>query len=344
MRSRRAFGRRNPPAPAPASGDGAGAQESRSAPPTPATSQSPPPPTASPEPEPTPTPPPEPTAPSEPPPPPPEPAGNHEEPRFRGPLESAFRHKALTVVPILAALGLALAIGLIREPNYEAEAKISVGRVDAPVYTLDEVLIANATLARGYARLTDAQAVIRQASRAAGMSEDEARDKLSGSPLPGSSLITVEAEGDSERQAITLANAAAAGLIAYVERLNLGQQRNSLLARFRRAAKQYDIAQRRLQRVRRNRNASEQARAQARLEFFTQEARAEAARVQYRNSQGGLPPEGLLQLALPAADAESDRASVLQRLLLIGLGAGIVIGLGLALLRENRDLLSRPVA
>ena len=264
-------------------------------------------------------------------------------PQFRGPLESAFRHRALTLVPVLVLVALGAAIGLLREPNYEAEARISVGRVDAPVYTLDELLIANVTLSRNYARLVSAEPVIEPAAGSVGIDVDDARDNVSGSPLPGSSLISVEAEGDSEAEAVALANATARALIAYVEKLNVNQASSSLLNRFRDAARQFDAARRRLQRLQRQ-GAGAAAIDRARLDFFTQQARTEAIRTQYRNNEGGLPPEGLLQLALPAADADSDRWTVLQQLMLIGLGAGLVLGLGLALVRENRALLSRTRA
>ena len=263
--------------------------------------------------------------------------------QFRGPLESAFRHRWLAIAPILVLVALGTVIGLVRQPDYDAEARISVGRVDAPVYTLDEVLIANATLARNYARLVGAEPVVDPAAQAVSIDADDARDRVNGSPLPGSSLISVEATGDSEDEAVALANATAAALIKYVEQLQRQQESGSLLNSFREAARRFDAARRRLQRLQRQ-GASTAAIDRARVEFFTQQARTEAVRLQYRNNEGGIPPEGLLQLALPAADADSDRWSVLQQLMLIGLGAGLVVGLGLALLRENRALLSRTGA
>jgi hypothetical protein len=46
-----------------------------------------------------------------------------------------------------------------------------------------------------------------------------------------------------------------------------------------------------------------------------------------------------LRLIAPAATASSDRRQVLEQLILLGLAAGIVIGLGIALLRANRGRL-----
>jgi hypothetical protein len=265
------------------------------------------------------------------------------QPQFRGPLEAAYRHRGLVIVPIVVLVAAAAVIGLLRNPTYEAESRISVGRVDAPVYTLDEVLIANTTLARNYARLAEAAPVARPAAREVGLTQDEAVDRVLASQVPGTSLIGIEAEGESEDEAIALANATAERLIAYVEELNLAQEGTNLLNRFRNAARDYGAAQERLQRLQR-RKASRTAIRRAQLNFFTEQARTEAARIQYRNNEGGLPAQGLLQLALPAAQADSDRASVMQLLLLFGFGGGLVIGLGLALVRANRGLLSRRSA
>jgi hypothetical protein len=263
---------------------------------------------------------------------------------FRGPLESAMRHRGLTLAPVFLFVLAGVAIGLLRDPVYDSEARVSVGRVDAPVYTLDDMLIANATLARNYARVLVAEPVVAPAARRVGISREEALDRLSGSPVPGSSLISVIAEGGSDDEAVALANAGARRLIVYVEELNRRQATNNLLSRFRSAAARYDRAQERLRRLRRDPRASRRELAAARLDFFTEQARTEGTRTQYRNNEGGLPSKGLLQLAVPAVDADSDRWSVLQRLALIGLGAGLVAGLGLALLRENRRLIARAEA
>lgn len=247
-------------------------------------------------------------------------------------------------MPVLVLVALAAVIGLMRDPTYESEARVSVGRVDAPVYTLDDVLIANTTLARTYGRVLNAEPVMQAAAADVGISTAEARESLSGSPIPGSSLIEVAAERKSKGEAIALANAGAAQLIRYIEDLNRRQESTSLLNRFRRAGADLDRARVRLQRLQRNRDVSAAAVARARVNLYTAEARAEATRINYRaNEAGGLSTKGLLQLAVPAVTADSDRSSVLQRLILIGLGAGLLLGFVLALLRENRALLARSL-
>jgi len=55
-------------------------------------------------------------------------------------------------------------------------------------------------------------------------------------------------------------------------------------------------------------------------------------------------PENLLQLVVPASTADSDKSSVLQQSLLIGLVAGLVLGFALALLRANWYLVRGALA
>ena len=71
---------------------------------------------------------------------------------FVGPLESVFRYPLFAIVPVVALVLAGLAVGLLRSPVYTAEARISVGRVDVPAYTLQGVTVGNSTLAASYAR------------------------------------------------------------------------------------------------------------------------------------------------------------------------------------------------
>lgn len=262
-------------------------------------------------------------------------------PAWHGPLESVLRHPALVVLPAIALVLLALAIGLLRSPVYTSEARINVGRVDVPAYTLQGVTVGNVTLASSYARAIAAPAVIRGAARDAKIPVEEARDNLEASPVPSSTLIRVEAEGDSRREAQRLANAAAARLIDYVTELNVRQQEARSLGRFRNAAERVGRARQRLVRVQRRRGVNSRAADRARLDLQT--AQLAARSVGNRVFQASIvpPPENLLQLVVPAATADSDKGSVLRELLLIGLVAGLVVGIALALLRTNWHVLRR---
>ena len=257
---------------------------------------------------------------------------------FVGPLESVFRFPLLAIVPVVALVLAGLAVGLLRSPVYTAEARISVGRVDVPAYTLQGVTVGNTTLAASYARALGAPNVVDRAARAAGISPDEARENLAASQIPNSTLIRIEAEGDSAGEAERLANAAAAQLIQYVTRLNVRQQDDTQLARFRRAQAQAERARTRLVRIARERPNSAAAE-DARLDFRTAALHARTVAARVVQATAAPSAENLLQLVVPAANAESDKGDVLQESLLIGLAAGIVLGFALAMLRANSTLI-----
>jgi len=260
---------------------------------------------------------------------------------WHGPLESILRHPLMVALPALALVALALVIGLLRSPVYTAEARINVGRVDVPAYTLQGVTVGNVTLAGSYARAVAAPAVIRGAAREAGLSQQEVREQLKASPIPGSTLIRVEAEGDSEGEARQLANAAAERLINYVTELNVRQQEARSLGRFRRAAEGVERARARLGRAQRRSGPNSRAVEEARLDLSTAQLAARSIGNRVFQASVVPPPENLLQLVVPAATADSDRGSVLQELLLIGLVAGLVVGMALALARTNWHVLRR---
>lgn len=274
-----------------------------------------------------------------PPTPPPEPS----EPPFVGPLESVFRHPLFAIVPVVALVLVGLAVGVLRSPVYKAEARISVGRVDVPAYTLQGVTIGNSTLAASYARALAAPNVVERAARAAGVSADEARESLAGSQIPNSTLIRIEAEGDSSEEAQRLANAGASELIRYVTTLNIRQQDDKALARFRRAQGRAERARTKLLRIQSERPNSSAAQ-KARLDFRTAELNARSVGARVLQATEAPAPDGLLQLVVPAATADSDKGSTLRESLLIGLVAGIVLGFALALLRANWDLVRRALA
>jgi hypothetical protein len=267
---------------------------------------------------------------------------------FRGPLESALRHPILVLLPLLLAVGAAVAVGLQRDPVYTAEARINVGRVDVPAYTLQGVTIGNSTLAASYARAIVAPDVITAAARKAQIPLQAAATGLSASPIPKSTLIGVDADTSTEGASVALANAGAAELIDYVTKLNLSQQSDLSLKRFRAASAR---AQRALIRVQSltaqgavQRKALRQRLVKARTRLATAQVATGAIQAEMVRNAQAPDSKGLLQLIVPATRATSDRDDVLGEITIIGAVSGLVIGLALALLRANWGYLRRSRA
>lgn len=263
------------------------------------------------------------------------------EPVFRGPLEAALRHPILALLPVVALVAAGAAVGLLRAPTYSAKARINVGRVDVPAYTLQNVIAGNATLAGSYARAATAPAVVAPAARAAHMSPDMALSNLSATQVPGTTLITVNADGSSAAQAVALANAGGRGLIDYITALTRQQEGGGALARFRAAQLRTDRARIRYAKIAHREPSHSAALQQARLDVLTAQLRSQSLSTKYVAGEAGPDPQNLMQLVGPATAASSDRTSMLERLILVGLAVGIILGLALALVRANRSLLTR---
>jgi capsular polysaccharide biosynthesis protein len=261
------------------------------------------------------------------------------EPGVVGPLEAMLRHKALTVLPAIVLIAAALGMAFARAPKYTAESRLNVGRVNVPAYTLEGVVIGNQTLAVSYARAIVAPDVIRPASRQAGISPATARSRLSATPVPQSTLIRIDAKGPSSSGAIALANSASSALIGYVTKLNRDSEPVAILSQYQAAQRALVRAQRRLAAAGNSGSARVQ---QAQLDLQTAQLKASSLDAAYRGSLANQPAPNLVQPLSPATTATSDFDSILQELLLIAAVAGIVLGIALALLRANRDLLRRP--
>lgn len=260
-------------------------------------------------------------------------------PAFVGPLESGLRYPVTALIPVILLVAAAVAVGLLREPEYTAQARVSVGRVDVPAYTLQGVVVGNSTLAAGYARAVSAQPVVAAASRETRLTEPAARARLSASPVPGSTLIRVDAEGDSEEAAIQLANAGAKGLIAYIEEIEQAQQQTGLLAEYRQSRAIVDEARKRFARLQEADDEDTERVRQARVELELARLKTSGLKNRVRfDTAGESGLNNVLQLLAPAVEADSDRSSILQRLILIAVAAGAVLGAGLSLVRANRGL------
>jgi uncharacterized protein involved in exopolysaccharide biosynthesis len=261
-----------------------------------------------------------------------------EEPRpvpVVGPLEAVVRHPLLFILPVLVLLAGATAIALTRQPEYKAQARLNVGRANVPPYTVQGVVFGNQSLAVSYSRAIASPTVVQSAARRADVSFSEANNALSATAVPGSTVIRIDAEGSSRRQAIALANGASVGLRFYVVTLNRNPQTTQILREYRRAQRQLDRAEARAGRVE---DPNSRAGQDAANDLQVARLRASSLEGQYRFTLGNEAPTNLVQVLAPATSAKSDFVSKLQQLLLIGGAAGLILGVAFALLRANRVL------
>lgn len=256
-------------------------------------------------------------------------------PRIAGPLEAFLAHPFLTLFPVILLTAAAVAIGLERDPVWTSKARITVGTTDANPFLLEEVVAGNAALAASYSRAIGAAPVISEAAREAGIPADDVADDLSASPVPGSTLIQVEADGLSERNAVGLANAGAESLIGYVRSINETNEAEELLRRYNKAQGEARRAEQKTQRILRSSRRNSRAATRARTEQDLAALKASDLANRYRAASASASAASRLALIAPAASADSDRRDVLEQLILVGVVGGLVLGFALALLRTN---------
>lgn len=259
-------------------------------------------------------------------------------------LSAARRHWFLALLPVLLFVGGAVALGLKRPARYEATSNLAVGHVyvNNPV-GIATIIDATQALAAVYSRAIHSGEVLRDTRRRLGEGSSVS-GSFNATPLPNSPLIKVTAESSSARGAITLANSSADALAQYVNRqirddsasTTLSDRYRDSALSYRKAIDERDRLTRRYEREpsRKTKDARNRAAAVADTALL----RREALRASYEQAvQGGTASVGVESFSR-AAGATSDRRSMLQILVFVGLLGGLAAGAALALLRAARDI------
>jgi capsular polysaccharide biosynthesis protein len=261
--------------------------------------------------------------------------GAPKRPHVAGPLEAFLRHPFTTLLPLLLLVAGAVFLGVQRDPEYTAQARIAVGTTDVSPVLLEEVVAGNQSLAASYARAIATSPVITAAAREIGIAPTDAADRLDATPVPGSTLIQVEATGLSEAAAVALANAGASELIDYVKRLNRTNETAELFRNYRRAQAAARRAERRTQELLHSERRDSPVTTRARIKQDIAALKASDLANRYRAASQSASNASRLTLIAPAATADSDARDVFEQLLLVGAVGGLVLGIALALLRAN---------
>jgi hypothetical protein len=262
-----------------------------------------------------------------------------------GPLLSVLRHPLAALVPLVAMVGVAAAIGLSHGATYTADALLSVGRVNVPAFTLQGVIQGNATLAANYARAIKAPAVYESAARRARVTASTANSDLTASPIPESTLIRVEAMSGGRDEAIAIANGGGRALIRYVQTLNRDPISARLLDQYRQVQVRLTQLHERIAALNAHPGKSVakflRSLGNANVDLQTTSLRSLDLQSEYQAARANQPSPAIVQLLSPATTASSDHTSVLEQVLLVGGVVGAVLGVIFALMLENREWLRR---
>jgi hypothetical protein len=259
-------------------------------------------------------------------------------------LRAMRRHWFVALLPVVLLVSGAVGLGLKREARFKATTNVSVGHVYVtnPV-GIATIIDATQALAAVYSRAIHSGPVLEGTRRRLGEGSSVS-GTFAATPLPESPLIKVTAESSSAQGAVTLANASADALAAYVNsQVRDNSASATLSTRYRDAALRYrkqldtrDRLERRYDRDPSSRNKAARDRAAADLD--TALLRREALRASYEQAvQGGTASVGV-EIFSRASTATNDRRSMMQILVFVGLLGGLAAGAALALLRAARDI------
>jgi hypothetical protein len=245
-------------------------------------------------------------------------------------VQAVQRNLALALIPVVVLVAIAAAIGVARKPVYSSEAQLNVGGVNLSIQSIPGYAVATAQLAVAYSRSLYATPVVTRVARKTGLSPGAVLGSMTATPVEQTPVIRLRGTGATPDQAQLVANTAADALIRYAAALNGNNPDTPRLRRLyladseRLRAANDDVN--RLSGAARNR-------AESRADVALLEQRTNA--LLYQQSKAGDASTSLVLKLAPASPAKSDRASVFQRLLLGALIGGIIIGVGLAIAREN---------
>jgi hypothetical protein len=253
-------------------------------------------------------------------------------------LEAVLRRPWLVLLPMLLVAGAGVALGILREPDYTAEARLGVGTLSPSGQDAAASTDANEQLAATYSRAVDAPAVVRPVSRATGVPEGLVRARLDASAVPESPLLKVAATAPSESQAVRLARAGDRSLQRYVRSLSgAGAGGEVVLRRFRDAQLAVADAEDALVEAE---DAGGSAEREAQADYEAAKLEASALRQAYVEQTQGSGGSAPLRTISPADAAASDRDSKLKLFVAVGALAGLAAGVALATFVATRK--ARP--
>lgn len=258
-----------------------------------------------------------------------------------GVLEAMRWHWLSVLIPVLVFTGAGVAMGLLREPTYEASTRHVVSLRATSPSALPGAVSAAMALATSYSRAIDATEVEQEIARRAEISEAEVTDRVAAAPVPETALVRVTATGLSSQESADLANIAGNELRQYVERLDETRGAARQLEKYREASRTYEELSDRSEDLQRTfedspSTRSEAAHRQAQIDAQVALLRRDAVAEKYRSEREVYTAP--LELQSRASEGTSDRISKLQLWTVLGLAAGLAAGAALATFRANQTM------
>lgn len=260
-----------------------------------------------------------------------------------GQLAASVRRgwKLVAVLVVIFAVAGAAA-GYARSPEYTAQSELTVGQASLATQSTAGYALAVQNLASVYSRVVTSSAVVVPAAKTAGVAPGDLASRVSGSPVPESSVFRIAVKASSAAAAIGQNRTVTTEATRYIARLSnngvaaTGLARNGYLRASRRAARKRLESRQLSDKTGSKRGSVEQiAELNAEAARFDLDATVWAARYQ----QSATPAEGDFkgaEVLSPAASATNDRSSWTQKLGLAGAAVGLLAGIALVSTLSSR--------
>jgi hypothetical protein len=259
------------------------------------------------------------------------------------------RHPVLAILPAILLLAAGVVVGAKKAPTYSATATINVGKSDINTQATPGYVQASTVLASTYSRLVMSQHISVPTARLVHQSAAAVGAELTAVPIATQPTFTITGTGSSPEAAVELTNASVTALQGFVTRSATQQGGTAqLLAKYKSAtslADQLQVTSNALQGKFRAQQAGltqtlpsgaparpvTQAQVtQAQVASATASLQAEALGNQYLSlAQNGTAPT-LDVLINPTATTTSNRTTNIEKYAVVGLVAGLAIGIALA--------------
>ncbi len=253
-------------------------------------------------------------------------------------MTSVLRHPFL--VALCLALGLALGVGtaLAMPATHTAEARVAVVPADSNAYTVAGYPVGAQSLAADYARWVQNRATD-------GSWAPAGTSKVSASPIPDSAVIRIEVESQDRDAAVAGAEQVANTLISTVAGARSGHDPESAYKEFQSIAPKVAAARGDVSEAERVYALARGADARERASEALQKAQVALAELQLKQDAAGelyrklfvdVAGNSTLKVVAPPAVQGDAARSGLIRYGIVGLGAGALLGLLLAVLVDRR--------
>jgi hypothetical protein len=278
--------------------------------------------------------------------------------RYVAPGQSALLHWRLVGLVTVVGLIFGLAYGVVRPPKYTSTATVYVGKTLSLNNTaaIAGFALAAQEIAADYSRLISSSTVVTAASTYLGHHGD-LDGTLSASPIPQTPEITITAVASSQSRANALANAGSKALVATVTALNAtsSSQLAKLVSSYQTLEQAINQDQQIVNSLNAEINSIEKSGkgssqvsglqsqvATLQTTISTDTLQANAVQNQYQTLYAPLQQEQQVLTPLSSAAAQgSDRKKALELGAVVGIAAGLLLGVLIASLQDLRSAIPR---